>query len=418
MHRAHVLALVLPFSVLAACSSSSVEERTIEVPVGETSTHLAAVTSFGSNPGNLQMFEYAPAGLPANAPLVVAMHGCTQSATAYENAGWNELADTWGFYVLYPQQQSSNQSSSCFEWWDPSQTSRDQGEALSIKQMVDTMKAKHSVDASRVFVTGLSAGAAMTAVMLATYPDVFAAGAIMAGLPFRCASSLSDTSACQYSGKSETPAQWGALVKNAYPGYTGAYPRVSVWHGDADTTVKPSNATELVKQFASVNGVDSTTPTLSETVDGAAHKTYADGSGTVRVESYIIPKMTHGTAIDPGFAPAGGCGVASPYILSAGICSTYYAGLFFGLGTAAPPTDAGAPTTDAGVVDSGSTSSSSGGTTPPDSGFSLPTWPGWSLPPSTPGKTTCGLVTCIVGNCCTAYGTCGYKFGGVCSPSY
>ncbi len=116
--------------VMAAACGGGAEDDT-----GAVSQSLTAVASFGPNPGRLSMYEYAPAGVPANAPLVVAMHGCTQSADAYVGAGWNQLADTWKFYVVYPQQSSSNNSNKCFQWWDAVSTARDSGEA-SIKQMV------------------------------------------------------------------------------------------------------------------------------------------------------------------------------------------------------------------------------------------------------------------------------------------
>ena len=120
--------------------------------------------------------------------MVVAMHGCAQSAASYDaESGWQLLADRWRFALLLPQQQSANNSSSCFNWFEAGDTARGQGEALSIKQMVDRMIADHGVAPTRVYVTGLSAGGAMTSVMLATYPDVFAGGAIVAGLPHRCA---------------------------------------------------------------------------------------------------------------------------------------------------------------------------------------------------------------------------------------
>lgn len=373
----------------AACSGGPADET------GAAQEPLTAVASFGSNPGRLSMYEYAPAGVPANAPLVVAMHGCTQSAEAYVGAGWNQLADTWKFYVVYPQQSSSNNSNKCFQWWDAASTSRDAGEALSIKQMVDSMKARHSIDASRVFVTGLSAGAAMTSVMLAAYPDVFSAGAIMAGLPYRCASSTSDAYTCMGGSVDKTPAQWGALVRAASK-VVSAPPRVSIWQGTSDYTVRPANATELVDQWTDVNGVDATAD-RTETVKGATHAVYEDGSGSARVERWLIPNMGHGTAIEPGLAAAGGCGTAGAYILSVGICSTYYAGLFFGLGTPAAVSDAGAPDA-APVADAGA---------PRDAGsdaaaFACKTWDATVYAHVTAGRAVrCGLANsyaCAVGS--------------------
>jgi poly(3-hydroxybutyrate) depolymerase len=105
---------------------------------------LEQVTGFGTNPGNLQMYEYAPAGLPANAPLVIALHGCTQTADAYyTNSGWPKYADLWGFAVVFPQTTAANNALSCFGWFDPAEDTRGKGEAASIVQMVEHAKQQY-----------------------------------------------------------------------------------------------------------------------------------------------------------------------------------------------------------------------------------------------------------------------------------
>jgi poly(hydroxyalkanoate) depolymerase family esterase len=176
---------------------------------------LTAVSSFGSNPGALKMYVYSPAGVPDGAPLVLALHGCTQTASDYTNAGWNELADKYKFHVVYPEQQKANNQNGCFNWFSSGDITRGQGEAESIVEMVSYMKSHSHVDGSRVFITDLSAGAAMTNVMLATYPDVFNAGAIMAGLPYACATSTSAAYSCMNPGVDKTPAAWGSFVRRA-----------------------------------------------------------------------------------------------------------------------------------------------------------------------------------------------------------
>lgn len=181
------------------------------------------------------------------------------------------------------------------------------------------MKQKYSVDAGRVYVTGLSAGGAMVAVMLATYPDVFAGGASMAGVAYGA-----------NIGETKTPMALGDSVRAAYPSYKGPWPRMSVWQGQSDSVVAPSSATALVSQWTNVHGL-SGTATAMNGVDGAMHASYADAQGAVVVESYLIPNMGHGTALHVPYAPAGGCGHTAAYMLEAGICSTYYAGVFFGL---------------------------------------------------------------------------------------
>ncbi|AXI78931.1 extracellular catalytic domain type 1 short-chain-length polyhydroxyalkanoate depolymerase [Peterkaempfera bronchialis] len=317
-------------------------------PGGATAAHAASlvqVTGFGSNPGNLQMYRYVPDGLPSGRPLVLALHGCAQSAAAYDDeTGWTKWADQWGFSLVLPQQQSSNNSTSCFNWFQAGDFSRDQGEALSIRQMVDRMKADYGTDAGRVYVTGLSAGGAMTAALLADYPDVFAGGGVVAGLPYRCASSVNEASVdCMTLGKNQTPKQWGDLVRSAYPSWTGARPKVSLWQGDADYTVKTTNLGELMKQWTDANGVDQTAD-ISDTVAGYPHRVYTDASGSPRVETYTITGMGHGQPVDPG-SGATQCGTAGAYILNVHICASYWIGHFWGLdGSTGTPTPTPTPT--------------------------------------------------------------------------
>ncbi|MFL5358251.1 PHB depolymerase family esterase, partial [Archangium sp.] len=322
-------------------------------PLGTVQSPLTQVTSFGTNPGNLKMWKYVPAGIPANAPLVVAMHGCTQTADAYTNTGWNALADQLKFYVVYPETQSSNNQNSCFNWFEPGDIARGQGEALSIKQMVDKMKTDHSIDASRVFVTGLSAGAAMTHVMAAAYPDVFAGAAIMAGIPYKCALTMNDAFSCMSPGTDKTPQAWGDLVRGAFSGYTGSYPKISIWHGTSDYTVKNTNQQEALEQWTNVHGIDQTAD-VSDTVAGYPHKVYKNAAGTALVETYAITGMGHGTAIDPATRFPGGaaCGTAGAYVLDTDICSTWYVAKFFGLDnsdTVAPTVGISAPTNGSSV---------------------------------------------------------------------
>ncbi len=130
---------------------------------------LREIPAFGSNPGGLRMFTYLPPHVSAEAALVVVLHGCTQTAASYDlGAGWSTLADRYGFALLLPEQQRSNNPNGCFNWFQTGDIKRGHGEALSIRQMVDKMVSDHGIDRKRVFVTGLSAGGAMTSVMLAT----------------------------------------------------------------------------------------------------------------------------------------------------------------------------------------------------------------------------------------------------------
>ncbi len=297
---------------------------------GAAATGLQQVTDFGSNPGNLAMYEYVPDGLPAGAPLVVALHGCTQSASDYYgHSGWPQFADRWHFAVVFPQTSTANNAQSCFSWFDATKDTRDKGEAASIAQMVDKAAGDHGSDRSRIFVTGLSAGGGMTADLLADYPDLFAGGSVDSGLPAQCATTLTAASGCQYSAQQLTPAAWGDKVRAAHLGYQGPWPRVAIWQGTADYTVIPANGTELRDQWTDVWGI-SQTPSATQSLPGNTTETlYNAPSGTPAVALFSISGMGHALAVDPGSAE-GQCGSTGAYYLDT-ICSSYYTSLFWGL---------------------------------------------------------------------------------------
>jgi poly(hydroxyalkanoate) depolymerase family esterase len=291
---------------------------------------LTEVTGFGSNPGNLKMFEYVPTGLAANRPLVVLLHGCSATAAQIDNeTGWTKWADQFQFALVLPEQKPANNAARCWNAYVAGDQDRDQGEPLSIKQETDWAISHHGIDSSRVFVTGLSAGGAMTNVMLATYPDVYKAGGEMEGGPYKCASAAgAQTTACNAGTVVLTPQQWGDKVRAA-TSWTGPWPRVSVWHGTADTTVNYQNLVETVKQWTNVQGIDQT-PDTSNTVAGYPHDVYKDASGNALVETYSITGMNHGWPIDPGTG-ALQCGVVGAYFNDVNICGSYYVAQWLGL---------------------------------------------------------------------------------------
>ncbi|MBK8176537.1 MAG: PHB depolymerase family esterase [Rhodospirillales bacterium] len=289
---------------------------------------LTEVTDFGSNPGNLKMLAYVPESLGATPALVVVLHGCTQTATSYDTGtGWSTLAERYGFALLLPEQRRTNNPMRCFNWFRTDDNARDSGEALSIRQMIDEMAARHGIDHSRVFVTGLSAGGAMTSVMLATYPEVFAGGAVIAGVPYRSASGLQEAFEVIFQGPTRPAQDWGDLVRAASL-HQGPWPKIAVWHGDADSTVKPSNAAESVKQWLDVHGLAATEPEVERT-QRFVRSVWKDESGAARVESVVVAGMAHGAPIDP--SGEDGCGVAGPFIVDAGVSSSLMIARSWGL---------------------------------------------------------------------------------------
>jgi feruloyl esterase len=275
------------------------------------------------------MFTYVPPGPRESPALVVVLHGCTQTAEGYDHgAGWSALADRYGFALLLPEQQRSNNPKICFNWFQPGDVTRGQGEALSIRQMVERMIIDHGIDRRRVFVTGLSAGGAMTSVMLATYPDVFAGGAIIAGLPYGVANNVQGALESMFQGRAHPAAELGDLVRRASP-HSGPWPTISVWHGSADAMVKPTNAGEIVKQWTNVHGLASA-PTSTEIVDGYPRQVWRNADGADLIESYTITGMAHGTPLATGDGEHS-YGAAGPFLLEVGISSSYHIARNWGL---------------------------------------------------------------------------------------
>lgn len=281
---------------------------------------LQEVTAFGSNPGNLRMLVYRPKQAVAIPSLVVALHGCSQTAEEFDRgSGWSSLADRLGFVVVYPQQQHSNNPKNCFSWFLPGDTTRGHGEALSIQQMVEYAIRDYGVDRRRVFVTGLSAGGAMAAAMLATYPEVFAGGAIIAGLPYGCARTVQQALEAMFTDQHASARALGDRIRGASM-HCGPWPKVSIWHGTADPIVKPSNAEGSIRQWLDVHGL-STAPSYEEKVGAHVRRVWNDIEGNTLVEAFSISGMAHGVPLGLNL-DGDNCGTAGPFFLEAGISST------------------------------------------------------------------------------------------------
>jgi poly(hydroxyalkanoate) depolymerase family esterase len=295
----------------------------------QSQSPLVEVTGFGANPGQLKMFAFVPDELQPKPALVVVLHGCGQTASGYDlGAGWSSLATRYGFALLMPEQQASNNPNGCFNWFNPNDTARDHGEACSIRQMIARMVGDAGIDPHRVFVTGLSAGGAMTSVMLATYPEVFAGGAIIAGLPFGVATNVREALSGMFRSPSHPAGELGDLVRNA-SNHKGRWPKLSVWHGSADRTVNPANANEIVKQWLDVHELPSA-PMSEGTVDGYPHRVWWNADGETTVESYTITNMAHGTPL--GVADNDErYGAQGAFLIEAGISSSFHIASFFGL---------------------------------------------------------------------------------------
>jgi len=319
--------LVLGFAALFALMSLAALGPTLIVPSAEAAS-LTQVTNFGSNPGGMDMHVYVPNSHPASPGIVVAMHGCGGSGPGfYSGSEFASLADRYGFIVIYPTAKQQAGFGNCFDTWSDAAKTRGGGsDPVSIVSMVTYVEQHYSGDPNRVYATGSSSGGMMTDEMLALYPDVFKAGAAFMGVPFGCFANAADYppgGKCTGGSMTKTAQQWGDMVRQAYPGYSGTRPRIQLWHGTADNLVPYQLLQEDIKQWTNVFGLSQTPTSTDAPRSGWNRSRFANSSGTVQVEAYSIQ----------------GAGHSLP---SSGMAASAVS--FFGLDNSTPPTTA-PPTT-------------------------------------------------------------------------
>jgi len=261
---------------------------------------LQEITGFGPNPTSLRMFLYVPRHVRPHPAIVVAMHYCGGSGPAFfSGTEFASLADKYGFIVIYPSVTRTSPLV-CFDVSTPGALRHDgDSDPVGIVSMVRWAQRDLHASRTQVFATGISSGAMMTDVLLGDYPNVFAAGSIMSGVPFGCFAAPATVlwnAACATGTVIKTPQQWGDLVRAAYPGYRGPRPRVQIWHGTADAILYYPNFGEEVKQWTNVTHsrlayVDHPQPTWT-------HSVYVNREGQVEVDAYSVAGETHNLGFD------------------------------------------------------------------------------------------------------------------------
>jgi acetylxylan esterase len=257
---------------------------------------LVQVTNFGADPSNNLMYIYVPNNVRPNPPILMALHQCTGTGPGfYSSTAFASLADQYGFIVIYPD---ANRSGQCWDVSSSQALTRNGGsDPVGLMSMITYTEQHYGGNPNQVYVTGASSGAMMTNVMLADYPDVFKAGVAFMGVPYHCFfTGTVDgwNSACADGQVSMTGPQWGDLVRNdADPGYTGARPRMEVWHGTADTTLNYNNFGQEILQWTNVLGVSSTPTTTSTPVSGWTETTYGGSGAMPPVEGMSIAGAGH-----------------------------------------------------------------------------------------------------------------------------
>jgi acetylxylan esterase len=282
-------------AVLAAGAAFALVLVGLTIARPASAASLVEVTNFGNNPTNLRMHLYVPDRVPARPPILVAVHYCTGTGPAfYSGTEFARLADQYGFIVIYP---SATRSGQCFDVSSPAALSHSgNSDPAGIASMVRWVVANRNGDGSRVYATGASSGAMMTNVLLATYPDVFKAGAAFMGVPHACFATTDGSSwnsQCANGQRIMTAQQWGDLVRSAYPGYSGPWPRMQLWHGTEDATLRYPNFGEEIKQWTNVHGL-SQTPSMTDTPQPGWTRTRYGGTGVqVPVEGISVQGAGH-----------------------------------------------------------------------------------------------------------------------------
>lgn len=335
-------------------ADAAVRARTILLALAGLVLHLAAAPAshageYRSLSDGLEATLYVPDSLASSPALVVALHGCNQQAEDHDDeTGWTALADEAGFLLLLPEQRVTHNPARCFNWMLPEHRERGRGEPAAIMDLVEEAAGHYPVDTSRVFVTGLSAGGAMAAVLLATYPERFAAGAVIAGLPYRCVTtqttmaSVRAATVCMSQGNRLVgdAQEWARRVRAASDYAGERWPRVSIWYGSDDDVVNPVNALDLMRQWTAVHDADQE-PDAVEDTERWLHRVYHDAQGRAVVEVWEVKNLGHAMPIDED----AGCGVergggfrawflpgwGEDYVEDVGLCASRRIARFWGL---------------------------------------------------------------------------------------
>jgi poly(hydroxyalkanoate) depolymerase family esterase len=282
---------------------------------------------FGENPGNLRMFHFFPdSNFTKKRKLVVVLHGCSQKAEDIANlTGWNKLAKSNDFIVLYPQQKFVNNPNLCFNWFSKEDTDKGKGEIHSIQEMIKHGIKNWNIDTKNIYTVGFSAGAAMSVALLAAYPEVFSGGASFAGGPYQMAQKAIEGGKAML-GNFERPSdELRDLVKAQNPTFAGEYPRLLVFQGLDDKIVAPKNSYLLVNQWLKLYESELIPTTFQplENFPDIQKTTYLNTTGDTRIIFYEVKKLGHKLLIDPGENENQG-GKNSIFSVEKGFHSTYY----------------------------------------------------------------------------------------------
>lgn len=239
---------------------------------------------------------YIPSGFTGQPlPLLIMLHGCTQSSVDFaRGTRMNVLAEKELCFVAYPEQAQPANTSKCWNWFQVANQQRDDGEPSLIAGITRQIMGNYPVDASRVYVAGLSSGGAMAAIMAATYPDLYAAVGVHSGIAYGAAQDLPSAFKVMQQGATGPVRS----LREAIP--------IIVFHGDCDTTVSPLNADRMLEQWlqAAPDRKSSIRESSSQIAGGHAYtrRIYTDAAGRILAEKWVIKQAGHAWS---GGSPSG-----------------------------------------------------------------------------------------------------------------
>ncbi|MGC4066618.1 MAG: PHB depolymerase family esterase [Polyangiaceae bacterium] len=260
----------------------------------------------------VNMYVYVPDKLAAKPPVLVASHHCQGTGTTTYNetkSTFVALADKNGFIIIFPEATGHN----CWDVGSAKSLEHDGGgDTHAIAQMVRYTLKRYNGDATRVYAFGGSSGAMMTQALLGIYPEIFAAGVAVSGVPCGCwavdysgdvATNGQWSGPCAGGKVSKTAQQWGDQVRSMFPGYTGHRPRVQLWHGTADTVISFANFGEAIKEWTNLLGLNAA-PNTTDAKFGGTHQLWKSTCGYGVLETFAVTDAGHGVNWDSNTAVA------------------------------------------------------------------------------------------------------------------
>ncbi|MBY0235643.1 MAG: PHB depolymerase family esterase [Burkholderiaceae bacterium] len=259
---------------------------------------------FSNQAGTRAYKLYIPEATPATPrAMIVMLHGCTQSADDFAvGTQMNQLAEAQGFLVVYPEQAAQANASKCWNWFQPQDQLRGEGEPSLIAGITTKVAGAYGVDPQRIFVAGLSAGAAMAVVLGETYPELFAGVGAHSGLPYGSAHDIPSALLAMKGGRSGIAGlrDFGKTDVNLGRGASQAVP-IIVFHGDRDHTVQQSNSSLIVQQAREAHGSEPSQDALhigtrsgvTERGRRFSREIHTDANGHTRIESWTLHGAGH-----------------------------------------------------------------------------------------------------------------------------